>query len=82
MYKLIVVVGIHEKVTVLSKDVGCAHIHFWQENIGWIANFKNFFGVVVEIPACLVTQVTVGITITNNLYRVFHANCSVVGCYD
>ena len=82
VHKLVVVVGVHKKVAVLSEHVGCTYVDFRKENVGRVAHFKYFFWIVIEVFSGLISQVRVGVAITNDLDWIFYANGSVVGRND
>jgi hypothetical protein len=82
VHKLVVVVGVYKKVTVLSEHVGCTYVDFWKENIGRVAHFENLLWIVVKVFSCFVAKIAVGIAIAYNLDGIFYANGSVVGRND
>ena len=76
------VVRVTEKVFARTEHITAADIRTRQANLLRMRDFEGILALEIKRFADLVTQVGVRVFVSDNLHRILHANCSVVGCQD
>ena len=79
---VVVVVRIGKEVALTSKDVSRAEVDFGKENLFRVFHLEDFFRIVFQVLAILVTQVSVHLTVSQDADRFFNVGGAMVGGDD
>ena len=62
---------------ICGRDIWC-----WQVSFFWISNDKCVFGAAIEVLAKFISQICIGISVTDDFYRFVASYGTVVGSND
>jgi hypothetical protein len=80
---VIEVVGVCKEVVSCAEYITAAHIRAWQAHLFRPGNFEAIFGLTIERFSHFVSQVGIGVFVSNDLYGIVDACSAMVGSeYD
>src|ERR1035437_1156516 len=78
IYVIIVIVRISKEISAPAKHITGTDISLWKKSISGVFNFKHLFTVVIKRFSGLISQVSIGIAIANDLYSIVYPDRSMV----
>jgi hypothetical protein len=82
IYKMIVIIGVNQVVVVQAKNIGSGHMCTGKAYALGLQDFKNLFGIIIQVPSLFVTQVHRGLPVSDYLYRIVNPHCPMIGGDD
>ena len=79
---IVIIVGICKKIILHGKNIRGTHIYFGQVEFFGFPDCENILSIVSKILTLFISEIGIGLTITNDLERSFYPDGPVIGSYD